>query len=145
MTNQNFTISIRKLEIDKVFDLLTSVDLELKEYFDNYLYEEYKIDNGERLYYLDISEISEFVVNKIKSEQSYFLKEFFAKVEQIFSNCDTAVEELMVVGLFEGMQNTSDIDYYSGVDKWLLPISKIKWDNLIDMWEGTDWRKKNLK
>jgi hypothetical protein len=75
------------------------------------------------------------------------MNELVTKVEQILTNCDTEIESLIIVGLFEGIQNIggSEIDYYFGFDNWLLPLSKIKWDNLIDSWEGTDWKNKNLK
>jgi hypothetical protein len=145
--NQASNAIFNKLEIDKVFEAITSIDVQLKEHFDNYVFEEYKNETDSRLYYVDISKISRFIVDKIKSKQYYFLKDLFIKVEQILANCDTEIENLIVVGLFEGIQNIggSAIDYYFGFDKWLLPISKTKWDNLIDSWEGTDWRNNNLK
>ena len=147
MIHQTSNTTFNKLEIDKVFEAITSIDIQLKEYFDNYVFEEYKDDLTSRLYYCDISEISRFIVDKIKSKEYYFLKDLFIKVEQILANCDTEIENLIVVGLFEGIQNIggSEIDYYFGFDYWLLPLSKIKRDNLIDSWEGTNWRNKNLK
>jgi hypothetical protein len=135
------------LEIDKVFETIVAVNVELKEHFDKYLIEEYEIEFSSRLAYLDMAEISRFIVNNIKSRQDHFLKDLFIKIEQILLNCDTEVENLIVVGLFEGIQNIGgiDIDYYSGFDKWLLPTSKLKWDRLIDTWEGPDWRNKKIK
>jgi len=143
MISESSNTTFNKKEIDSVFSLITSTDNQLKEYFDKYLLEEYSNDVSSRLYYIDISEISRFIVNKIKSKQVDFVNDLFIKVEHILSDCDKEVEDLIVVGLFEGIQNTggSEIDYYHGFDKWLLPISKVKWDNLIDTWEGTDWRK----
>ena len=127
--------------------MIVSVDIQLKKYFDEYLFEEYKNDFTSRLDYCDMAEISRFIVDRVRSKQDYFLKDLFVKVEQILLSCDTTVEELIVVGLFEGIQNIggSEIDYYSGFDKWLLPTSKLKWDRLIDTWEGSDWRNKKIK
>ena len=145
--NQTPKHVFNKLEINKVFEAITSADIQLKLYFDNYLFEEYKNDFTSRLYYRDISEISRFIVDKIKSKEFYFLKDFFFKIEHILTDCDADVENLIVVGLFEGIQNIggSEIDYYFGFDSWLLPTSKIKWDNLIDSWEGTNWRDNHSK
>ncbi len=133
------------IEEDKVFALIISVDDELKEDFDNYLFDEYNDDLSSRLVYIDIAQIALFIVNKIQLKQDDFVKDLFIKVEQILSDCDEKVDELIVVGLFESIQNIGGgrkIDYYRGFDKWLLPISKMKWDNLIDMWEGTNWRER---
>jgi hypothetical protein len=100
---------------------------------------------SERLDYLDIAEIARFLVDKTKAGQTNFFHDFFKNVELVLSNCDSYVENLIVVGLFEGIQNIGgkDIDYYRGFDKWLRPISKQEWSNLIDNWEGHGWRKAN--
>ena len=147
MINQTSKATFNKLEIDKIFEVIVSVDIRLKEHFDKYLFEEYKNDFTPRLYYLDIGEISRFIVDKTRSHQDSFLKTLFIQIEQILLNCDTEVENLIIVGLFESIQNIggSQIDYYYGFDNWLLPISKTKWDSLIDSWEGADWRNKKIK
>ena len=53
------------------------------------------------------------------------------------------VQELIVIGLFEGIQNIggSEIDYYRSFDKWLKNNSLKAWRELIDYWEKDDWRK----
>ena len=147
MINKTSNAIFNKLEINRVFELLTSVDNQLKTYFDNFLLEEYKYDFDERLHYVDIAEISRFIGDKIKSKQFFFLKEFFIKVEQILADCDAEVSNLIVLGLFESIQNTCgpEINYHADFNSWLLPISKTKWDDLIDSWEGTDWQNNNLK
>ena len=47
--------------------------------------------------------------------------------------------------MFEGIQNVGgpEIDYYNSFDLWLQPTSKKKWDELIDFWEGKEWRVPN--
>jgi len=140
MQNQN--IEFTRNHIDKVFKTLTSSDNELNQYFSDYLAVTYSDDLTEKLYYVDIAEISKFIVDKFKTGQIDFFSTFFSQVDIILTNCDTYIDELIVVGLFEGIQNICglDIDYYFGFDKWLKPESKSKWDTLIDGWEGKTWR-----
>ena len=141
-TVQNQNIEFTRNHIDKVFKTLTSSDNDLNQYFSDYLAKTYGDDSNERLHYIDIAEISKFIVGKFKTRQVYFFPNFFSQVETILANCDTYIDELIVVGLFEGIQNICglDIDYYFGFDIWLLPLSKSKWDTLIDGWEGKNWR-----
>jgi hypothetical protein len=147
MTVQQPNIEFTKDQIDKVFMTLTSFDEALTQHFDSYLTEAYRHDLTERLDYLDIAEISRFIVDKFKAHQLDLFPTFFLQVETILTDCDTHVDNLMVVGLFESIQNIGglDIDYHFGFDKWLQPVSKLKWDTLIDTWEGKDWRNKKAK
>jgi hypothetical protein len=135
-------IKFTQLNIDSVFTTLTSTDYALKEAFDNYFKEEYKDDKDERLSYFDIAEISRYLIDRLKSRQTENFDAFFEAVESILNDCDTEIENLIVIGLFEGIQNIGgpEINYYSSFDKWLKPLSKSKWDTLIDLWEGKDWR-----
>src|SRR4030095_3047587 len=98
------------LQTDKVFETLTSADKELENYFDNYLQHEYKGDNTERLDYIDIGVIARFIVDKLKVGQTQTFDSFFEKVEAILSSCDTYIEDLIVVGLFESIQNICGTD-----------------------------------
>jgi hypothetical protein len=144
MTSQLPNIKFNQSQIDKIFEALTSFDAELKKHFDNYILDNNKNDLTERLYYLDIAEIARFIVDKEKNGQTDFFQHFFNQIESILTNCDKYVDNLIVVGLFESIQNicTSGMDYHLNFDKWLQPISKQKWENLIDSWEGKDWRNK---
>jgi len=144
MTPQSSDIYFRQDQIDRVFALLTSTDKELQKRFNEYLLVDYEDESLERLYYLDVSEIARFIIDKIKAGQTSFFEEFFNQIEFILSNCDDYVGELIVIGLFESIQNAGgkDINYYQGFDQWLKPLSKQNWDELIDFWEGQDWRTK---
>lgn len=144
MSNHEPRPHFNSLEINMVFDSLTSTDKSLKERFDIYITEEYKDQPVSRLYYLDMAEISQFIVEKVKLKQDKIIKDLFIQIEHVLKNCDSDVENIIVVGLLEGIQNIggTEIDYYYGFDNWLLPISKIKWDGLIDFWEGIEWRDK---
>jgi hypothetical protein len=110
--------------------------------FDNYLKEEYKNDNSIRLNYIDIAEISRLIIAKHEAGQTERFEMFFENVEEILKNCDPEIENLIVIGLFESLQNIGgrEINYYSAYDKWLKPVSKLKWFELIDFWEGKKWR-----
>lgn len=142
MTNQQKKIIFTFQQIDIVFDALISIDPKLKISFSDYLANVYKGDNSKRLSYIDIGEIARYINNNLKVGQTQFFQTFFETVEHILKNCDSYIEDLIVVGLFESIQNISgsEINYQSGFDNWLQPLSKLKWDNLIDSWEGNEWR-----
>ena len=113
----------------------------MRDRFYNYLKSEYQ-PGEERLLYLDIGEVSRHITIDYKKGETTYFSSFFEKVEEILQNCDDQVETLIAVGLFEDIQNIlgKEINYYSGFNDWLKPISKSKWDSLIDFWEGIDWR-----
>ncbi|HET9504765.1 MAG TPA: hypothetical protein VFO93_14575 [Hymenobacter sp.] len=145
MTPQSSNIEFSQDHINKVFLALTSTDEELTKHFDKYIFEEYDDDFPNRLDYLDIAEIARFLIAKIQTGQTGFFQKFFTQVEVILSKCDSYVGEFIVIGLFESIQNNcghKGIDYYQGFNKWLNPVSKQKWDDLIDGWEGKGWREK---
>jgi hypothetical protein len=143
-TLQTSNIKFTQLNIDNVFETLISTDKVLKAMFDNYIKEEYKEGKDERLNYFDIGEISRYLIDRLKNGQTEKFDTFFDEVENILNNCDTEIENLIVIGLFEGIQNIGgpEINYYTSFNKWLKPLSKSKWDKLIDFWEGKDWRTK---
>ena len=142
-TLQNSNIKFTQNDIENIFEIIISTDNVLKEEFESYIKEEYKDDKHERLNYFDIAVISRYVIERLKNGQTENFDTFFEAVENIINNCDTEIENLIVIGLFEGIQNLggAEINYYTSFDKWLKPLSKLKWDKLIDSWEGEDWRK----
>ena len=142
MTQQSSNNQLTKIQKKDVCLSIASADNELKEYFDNYISEEYKTDEVERLDYMDISEIARFILTKFKAKQHEILKVLFDKVETLLIDSDSETENLIVVGLFESLQNIcgTETDYHFVFNPWLRPISKEKWDKLIDSWEGIEWR-----
>jgi hypothetical protein len=144
MINQDQKFKYNDEGVDKLINELISTDDSLKAYYQERFKEDYSDGNSTRLFYLDIAHISRYIVDCVKKGQTDFFDRLFEKVEYIILDCDKDVENLMVVGLFEGIQNVGgqEINYYIGFNKWLKPTSKIKWDDLIDSWEGTDWRKR---
>lgn len=129
-------------EIENIFQKLVSSDSSLKKYYDDYMLEEYQGDLTERLSYYDIAMIGKFLKEKYQSNQTENFETLFNNIEDILQSCDQYVGELIVIGLFESLQNTAEIDYYTGFNKWLKPLSKKDWDELIDFWEGKEWRNK---
>lgn len=125
--------------IEKVFNELYSDNIELKKIFEIYLNEKHT-ENG-ITHYCDIEQISEYIVSKIINKETRNLDKLFDKIETILKSCDNYIENLIVVGLFEGIQNPGKVEYHFQFDKWLKPISKIKWYKLIEFWEGEDWKK----
>jgi len=129
-------------DLEKVFQKLISGWNELTEFYNTEIKFDY--DNpSDRLAYIDIGDISKFIVEKKKSGQTENFEQFFENVEEIMNHGDHYVQELIVIGFFEGIQNIggSEIDYYRSFDKWLKNKSLKSWRELIDYWEKKDWKK----
>ena len=134
------------LEQDKIDEstcivILSNSCKELKADFNNYLMDEYNTlqFSEDRLLYMDIANIARFVIRKLKSNETECFENIFNTVELILKNSNVVTRNLIVVGLFESIQNVCGghgIDYYKGFDKWLKPNSKWEWDGLITSWEG---------
>ena len=131
-----------KSEIEKVFEKLTLGWDELTEFYNIEVVLNYD-DPKDRLYYIDIADISRFIVEKKKLEQTEKFEQFFENIEEIIIHGEHYVQELIVIGLFEGIQNIGglEIDYYRSFDKWLKNNSLKAWRELIDFWEKDDWKK----
>ena len=129
-------------DIEKVFQKLISNWNELTDFYNTEVKFDYD-DPNERLAYVDIGDISRFIAKKKKAEQTEKFEIFFENVEEIMIYGEHYVQELIVIGLFEGIQAFcgSEIDYYRSFDKWLKPNSLKAWRELIDFWEKDDWKK----
>jgi hypothetical protein len=131
---------------DQVFEILISTFPELKSHWDQYLmmeykHEEYKTDPH---LYSDIAEIARFIVNKTKASDTQNFELFFEKVELILSDSDPDITNLIVIGLLEGIQNIcgTEVDYHVVFNRWLKPITKRAWDDLIHFWESEESKNK---
>lgn len=132
------------IDRDKAFDILTSTFPELRSRWTNYI-QEYSDYASDRIDYVDIGQIIDFVVEKVKSGNQDGLTNFFDQVEAILSNGDDYTKELIVIGLLEGIQNVSGwdkVDYHKGFDQWLKPKTKEAWDQLIHFWESDESKEK---
>lgn len=91
-----------------------------------------------------MAELARYLVERFNRNETEKFNVFFEAVELILNSCDAKVKNLIVVGLFEDIQNAggTEINYYTSFDKWLKPMSKAKWDEIIDVWEGRDWRRR---
>lgn len=121
--------------------ILSNSCKELKADYNNYLLDSYKTLEltDDRLTYPDIGNIAHFIIWKFKSKETDCFDRIFESAETIFKNGDETTHSLIVVGLFEGIQNVGGwhkVDYYTGFDQWLKPESKKAWDDLIESWEG---------
>ncbi len=121
-------------------DYISNSSKELRSDFLNYLLNDYAdwTIAGERNEYLDVGNISAFIVLKVKLERTSYLEGIFSRCESLLSLDDRDITEFVVVGLFEGIQNICGwhgVDYHKGFDSWLGPESKRAWDELIDFWE----------
>ncbi len=125
-------------DIEKVFQKLISGWKELTDFYKTEVMFDYE-DPNDRLSYVDIGDIARFIVEEKKSGQTENFGQFFTNVEEIIIHGDHYVQELIVIGLFEGIQNIGgwiEIDYYHSFDKWLKNNSLKAWRELIDSWEG---------
>jgi len=81
----------------------------------------------EPLPYIDIANISRFIVWKFKFGDTSCFDKIFQNAEEILKKGSGMTKNLIIVGLFEGIQNVGGwhkVDYYKGFDNWLRPTSK---------------------
>lgn len=138
---ENPAIKYRQADIEQVFQKLISGWSELTDYY-NSQSKSYGDTLEDRLAYVDVGNISRFIVDKIQAGQTDNFEQFFENVEDIMIHGDHYVQELIVIGLFEGIQNNGgqEINYYHAFDQWLKDNSLKAWKAFIDFWEGNGWR-----
>lgn len=146
MKEQKIQFGKTKISVQHAFELLTSSIPGLKSRWIEYIKNEYKDKNYASNWfnqtYIDVSEISRFIIEAFKKQDTKYFPDFFDKLDYILIYGEEETIELMIVGLMESIQNIGgrEINYYTGFDKWLKPTTKTAWRNLIDGWEGTEWR-----
>jgi hypothetical protein len=140
---ENITSLLNHESIDQktCLTILSNSCKELKADFNNYLLDTYQTleYTDDRLTFPDIGNISRFIVWKFKLDDTSCFDKIFENADLILSKGCEATRNLIVVGLFEGIQNVGGwhkVDYYKGFDKWLRPNSKKAWDDLIHFWEN---------
>ncbi len=127
------------MTIDEALDLLTNSIPDLRALWLDYLSEEYQNYATERLDFIDIGIIAKYIVDSIARQNINGFDDFFDTLESIFNNASKELENLMIVGLIEDIQNICGhrkIDYYKNFDEWLKPVTKTNWDAVIHFWEG---------
>jgi hypothetical protein len=97
---------------------------ELKADFQNYLLDSYKTleFTDERLTYLDLTHIARFIVWKFKTNETIEFDKLFYNIEIIITKSNSRTRNLIIVGLFEGIQNIcgwNHIDHHKFFETWL--------------------------
>jgi hypothetical protein len=123
---------------ENIFRKLIDGTVNIRQFYYKKIFHSYD-SQEDRISYVDIAELGNLVVKKLKKNHTSEFEQFFNNIESIFIDCDKEASNLLVAGLFESLQK-SDIDYYNSFNQWLKPNSKTKWDGIIDFWEGKDWR-----
>ncbi len=123
---------------EKIFRKLIDKTVDIRQFYYKKIFHSYN-SQDDRLAYIDIADLGILIGKKLKKDKTSEFEQFFDNIEEILSDADYDATNLIVVGLFESLQN-SGVDYYNSYDKWLKQISKNKWDGLIDFWEGKGWR-----
>ena len=121
----------------EVFTKLVSCNTGLKTDFEKYLTEYYYDgDFTYRMPFQDMNQIGDFILQKLKINQTDFFQSFFNIIETILLNSNNNNEKgLVIVGLFERLQKQTNSGItYSHFDKWLGTESKKEWDELIEFW-----------
>ena len=120
--------------IENVFQKLISGWDELS----NFYHKEIKVHESDRLAYIDMADIARFIVKKKKANETKHFSRFFENTEAILEQSDAYIQNLIVIGLFEGIQNIGgqEIAYKTSYNEWLGPKSLKEWRKLINFWGG---------
>jgi hypothetical protein len=120
--------------IDAVFGLLISSSSYVKKNWDKYFTKEYiNHQNSQRLMYFDMMAISSFTIALFHKKKQKDLKSLFDAVEEILHDCDSEVQNLILAGLIEGIQQQCQykkIDMRHEFNTWLSPLTQQNWDEL---------------
>lgn len=135
-------VKYQESSIELVFQKLISNWPELEEFYRTQVYFKYENPN-DKLVYVDISDIARFVVEKYKTEDFSYFDVFFQNVEEIVLFGNASIQNFIQIGLFESIQNTCSAEsgYQRFFDRWLRVNSLKSWRELIDYWEGDEWKK----
>lgn len=133
-------LSNQSIDQETCLAILSNSCKELKADYNNYLLDAYQAPGftEDRLPYLDIANISRFIVRGFKYNNTACFDKVFENAELILNKGNETIQNLIIVGFFEGIQNIGgrhEVDYHKGFDRWLRPHSKEAWDDLIDFWE----------
>ena len=104
-----------------------------------YLASEYPADGqAERLPHVDIGELARHVVARARIGSTSELPGLFALVEGLYDRCGSELQNILTVGLLEGIQNNSlaqGLDL-SEFEPWLGNKTRAEWDYVVAFWQG---------
>jgi hypothetical protein len=88
--------------------------------------------------YIDAGEIASIVVDLFRRSDTGGLPRLFERAEELLREGDGEARNLVVVGLFEGLQNVASHEPfgYAVFRQWLGPLSAKAWDQLEETWNG---------
>ena len=140
--NHEPELEVGKINIDQALELITTCHHEVTTCWNEYIREEYDMSyDDSRDDMVDIITIVEFIVSRLRDNQTNGLKELFASIEQAIETGDSNVKELILVGIIEGLRNNCDIenlDYHTLFNGWFNPKTQKLWDGMIYFWESPD-------
>ncbi len=93
-------------------------------------------DEPVRGHYNDISVVAHHLVDRFAAGDTSEFPGVFELVERCLAESDEQVQELIVVGLLEGIQNTASHQAFGMAvfEPWLGPRSRAAWEDLCAFW-----------
>lgn len=130
-----------------IFPLLNKATPSFKTHWEKFI-QEYRENEGYP-YYLCMSDFNRHIIKLIREKELSQLKETFKVIEQILIEFDHDSQELITVGLLEGVQNIIESESIKReeIESYLLPETKFWWNKVYSFWEKgellTDERQQN--
>jgi hypothetical protein len=96
----------------------------------------------EALFYNAIAELGAELMDAAIAGKSDAVERALQAVERCLIEGDAEARNLVVVGMFEAMQNIAHarLEPPDALDRWLGPVSREKWADLIEGWTGAGIR-----
>lgn len=91
-----------------------------------------------RGHYLDIAVIAHHLVDRFAAGDTSEFPAAFALLERCLAESDMEVQELLVIGLMEGIQNVASHQPFGMTvfEPWLGPKSRVAWEELCSFWDA---------
>ncbi|MBQ4879949.1 hypothetical protein J8M21_22310 [Pseudoalteromonas luteoviolacea] len=87
--------------------------------------------------YNDINVVAHYLVEQYELGQTGDFEAIFDAVESVLVKAEDEIKTLIIVGLFEDIQNIAShkVFSYEPFEKWLGPISRKYWHDIGVFWE----------
>lgn len=88
--------------------------------------------------YSDVAWISSFLIDLVQRQETACFPTVFALLERLLITGSDDVQNWVVVGVLEGLQNQVSHTKltYAAFEPWLGPKTREEWDRLIEAWGG---------
>ena len=122
--------------IKDIFPLLIEATPSFKTHWDKFI-QEYKEDESYP-YYLCMSDFNRHIIKLLKEKELNQLKKTFKVIEHILIEFDHDSQELITVGLLEGIQNQVESKKVKReeVESLLQPETEFWWNKVYRFWEN---------